>query len=397
MELEHSFTIPVPLEQAWETLLDVERVAPCMPGATVDSVEGEVITGRIKVKVGPVTLTYAGKAHFRERDADARTVTLEASGREARGAGTATATVRSVLQDEGDQTRVIVHTTLAVTGRPAQVGRGMLTEVGGRIIDTFAANLAAELAAGQPVGQAAVSTGNGAGPEAAAPGPALAAGIGELKLPARATASLRAAGLDTVADLAARDDKALLALPGVGPQTVAQIRSKLAGLGVQAGLAGAGPASAGPASAGPASAGPASAGPAAEASDADLAAGTAAGSTTEGAPVRPATPAPVPAPGTDVSGAAGGPGPAAPAAAAPTPAAPSPAAPTPAAPSPAAPAPAGPAAPPRRLRPPDEEAIDLLNVAGLPILKRILPAAGGFLVLLILLFAGLRRRRRRHR
>ena len=362
MELEHSFTVPVPPQQAWETLLDVERVAPCMPGATVDSVEGEEITGRIKVKVGPVTLTYTGKAHFRERDADARTVTLQASGREARGAGTATATVRSVLQDEGDQTRVIVHTTLAVTGRPAQFGRGMLTEVGGRIIDTFAANLAAELAAGQPAGQAAVNTGNGAGPGAAAPGPVLAAGIGDLKLPARATASLRAAGLNTVADLAARDDKALLALPGVGPQTVAQIRSKLAGLGVQAGQV-------------PAEAAPA--GPAPEVSDAALAAGTAAGATTEGAPVRAVTPAPVPVPGTDLSGAAGGPGPAAP--------------------SPAAPAPAEPAAPPRRLRPPDEEAIDLLNVAGLPVLKRILPAAGGFLVLLVLVFSALRRRRRQHR
>ncbi|MGE5135018.1 MAG: SRPBCC family protein [Gemmatimonadota bacterium] len=359
MELEHSFTIPVPPDQAWETLLDVERVAPCMPGATVDSVAGDEIAGRIKVKVGPVTLTYTGKAHFRERDASARSVTLEASGRETRGAGTATATVRSVLQGEGDQTQVIVHTSLAVTGRPAQFGRGMLTEVGGRIIDTFAANLAAELAAGQPAGQAGASAGNGAGPGAAAPGPALAAGIGDLKLPARATASLRAAGLDTVADLAARDDAALLALPGVGPQTVAQIRSKLADLGVTAGGA--------------------LAGPAPEASDAALAAG-AAGGTAEGAPVRAATPAPVPAPGTDANGAAGGPGPAAP----------------------AAPAAAGQAAPageaaPRRLRPPDEEAIDLLNVAGLPVLKRILPAAGGFVVLLILVLAGLRRRRRHRR
>jgi carbon monoxide dehydrogenase subunit G len=123
MELEHSFTIPVPPEQAWQVLLDVERMAPCMPGATVDAVEGDVIKGRIKVKVGPVALTYSGTARFVERDEQARSVTLEASGKETRGAGTASATVRSSLQDEGGQTKVVVRTTMSVTGRPAQFGR----------------------------------------------------------------------------------------------------------------------------------------------------------------------------------------------------------------------------------------------------------------------------------
>src|SRR5215472_3563664 len=106
MELEHSFIIPVPPEQAWPILLDVGRMAPAMPGATIDSVEGDVVKGRIKVKVGPVSLTYAGSARFVERDEQARSVTLEASGKETRGSGTAADTVRSTLRDEGGQTNV---------------------------------------------------------------------------------------------------------------------------------------------------------------------------------------------------------------------------------------------------------------------------------------------------
>src|SRR5215469_7879420 len=146
MELEHSFTVPVSKDRAWDVLLDVERVAPCMPGATLDSVEGDEIHGRIKVKVGPINMTYAGTARFVERDAEAGVVTLEASGKETRGAGTASASVRSVLQDLGNETQVTVRTTLNVTGKPAQFGRGVMNEVGGRLLTIFAANLAATLA-----------------------------------------------------------------------------------------------------------------------------------------------------------------------------------------------------------------------------------------------------------
>src|SRR5271156_1978523 len=97
MELDHSFPLPVPPAQAGGILLDVERIAPCMPGATVDEVDGDVVNGRIKVKVGPVSLTYKGTAKFIERDPEARVAVVEASGKETRGAGTASATIRASM------------------------------------------------------------------------------------------------------------------------------------------------------------------------------------------------------------------------------------------------------------------------------------------------------------
>src|ERR1700730_15028723 len=143
MELDHSFTVPVPPDQAWGILLDVERIAPCMPGATVDDVDGDVVNGRIKVKVGPVSLTYKGTAKFTERDADAHVVVLEAAGKETRGAGTASATVRASMVPDGSGTEVTMHTSMNVTGRPAQFGRGVMVGVGRKLAEQFATNLAA--------------------------------------------------------------------------------------------------------------------------------------------------------------------------------------------------------------------------------------------------------------
>jgi len=100
------------------------------------------VTGRIKVKVGPVSLTYRGTAKFTERDPDARVVVADASGKETRGAGTASATIRSSLEPSGEGTRVSIHTTMNVTGRPAQFGRGVIAEVGGKLVEKFAENLA---------------------------------------------------------------------------------------------------------------------------------------------------------------------------------------------------------------------------------------------------------------
>jgi len=144
IEFDNSFTVPVPPEQAWDVLLDVERIAPCMPGASVDDVEGDVVNGRLKIKVGPVSLTYRGTAKFTDRNPEARVVTLEASGKETRGSGTASATVRASMVPDasGSGTQVSMHTTMNVTGRPAQFGRGVIVEVGGKLVEQFAANLA---------------------------------------------------------------------------------------------------------------------------------------------------------------------------------------------------------------------------------------------------------------
>ncbi|TDD70358.1 SRPBCC family protein [Actinomadura rubrisoli] len=150
MELDHDFTVPVPVEQAWAVLLDVERVAQCMPGAILDSVNGEEYAGRMKVKVGAMTITYRGTARIVSADETSRTVTLEAAAKEARGSGTASATVQARLHDEDGTTRVTVHTKLNVTGRPAQFGRNILSEVGSKIINRFAKALATELQSPTP-------------------------------------------------------------------------------------------------------------------------------------------------------------------------------------------------------------------------------------------------------
>lgn len=145
MQLDHEFTVPVTAELAWPVLLDVERIGPCMPGATITKVDGKDFEGKVKVKVGPITVTYAGQATFAEVDGDQHRVVIVAKGKEARGSGTANATITGQLHDEGEATRVTVHTDLAITGRPAQFGRGVLAEVGAKLVGRFADCLAGQL------------------------------------------------------------------------------------------------------------------------------------------------------------------------------------------------------------------------------------------------------------
>src|SRR5215831_10142342 len=164
IELDNSFTVPVPPEQAWHVLLDVERIAPCMPGASVTSVDGDEVAGQVKVKLGPLSLSYKGTAKFTEKDQASHSIAIEASGKETRGAGTASAIVHAGLKpaDTEGQTLVSIHTSLNVTGRPAQFGRSLLPEVSGKLIDQFAANLEALIEA-----DGAAETGPGATAEGA--------------------------------------------------------------------------------------------------------------------------------------------------------------------------------------------------------------------------------------
>jgi uncharacterized protein len=169
IELENSFTVPVPPGQAWNVLLDVERIAPCMPGASVLSIsdDGNEIEGQVKVKLGPLSLTYKGTAKFTEQDEENLTLAVEASGKETRGAGTASANVQAALKpaDNAGSTLVSIHTSLNVTGRPAQFGRSLLPEVSGKLIAQFAANLEALIAAGNPTDAPASAEETGELPE----------------------------------------------------------------------------------------------------------------------------------------------------------------------------------------------------------------------------------------
>jgi carbon monoxide dehydrogenase subunit G len=145
MKLENRFTVPVPVQDAWRVLLDVERIAPCMPGATLTRHDGDEFEGTVKVKVGPINLTYGGKARFVSKDEAAHVAVIDGSGKETRGTGTAKALITCRLLDRGATTDVEVDTDLAVTGKPAQFGRVVLADVSAKLVDQFAACLADEI------------------------------------------------------------------------------------------------------------------------------------------------------------------------------------------------------------------------------------------------------------
>ena len=137
MELTNDFTVSVPVDQAWAVLTDVERIAPCMPGAELQEIEGDEFRGIVKVKVGPITAQYKGKATFVSQDREAGKVVLKAEGRDTRGQGNASATITATLSPSGEGTAVSVLTDLTVTGKVAQFGRGVLADVSAKLLTQF--------------------------------------------------------------------------------------------------------------------------------------------------------------------------------------------------------------------------------------------------------------------
>jgi carbon monoxide dehydrogenase subunit G len=127
--------------EAWALLTDVERIAPCLPGAQLEEIDGDEYRGVVKVKVGPITAQYKGKATFIEQDDVSRRAVLRAEGRDTRGQGNASATVTATLTPDGDGTAVKVVTDLTITGKVAQFGRGVLADVSAKLIGQFVENL----------------------------------------------------------------------------------------------------------------------------------------------------------------------------------------------------------------------------------------------------------------
>jgi carbon monoxide dehydrogenase subunit G len=146
MELNNEFRVGVSVPEAWKVLTDVERIAPMLPGAQLQEVEGEEYRGVVKVKVGPITAQYKGAATFVEQDEAAGRVVIKASGRDTRGQGNASATITATMVPDGDGTKVTVLTDLTVTGKVAQFGRGVLAEVSSKLMGQFVDTLHADLA-----------------------------------------------------------------------------------------------------------------------------------------------------------------------------------------------------------------------------------------------------------
>jgi uncharacterized protein len=153
VELTHEFTVPASVDDAWAAFNDLERIAPCFPGASLTSYDGESFDGLVKVKLGPISLQYTGKGSFVERDEATHRAVIEAKGKDKRGNGTAAATITASLASAGDaSTQVTVKTDLNITGKPAQFGRGVMQDVSDKLLAQFASCLETKL--GEPAAPA---------------------------------------------------------------------------------------------------------------------------------------------------------------------------------------------------------------------------------------------------
>jgi carbon monoxide dehydrogenase subunit G len=168
MNIQDEFRVEVPVEEAWLVLTDVERIAPCMPGAQLQEVEGDEFRGIVKVKVGPITAQYKGKAAFTEKDEANHRAVIRADGRDTRGQGNASATVTAVLVRDGAGTRVTIDSDVTITGKVSQFGRGVIGDVSSKLLAQFVDNLERDVLAGS-------GSGSGAGADAASTAPAASA------------------------------------------------------------------------------------------------------------------------------------------------------------------------------------------------------------------------------
>jgi uncharacterized protein len=177
MELVNDFTVNVPVDEAWGTLTDVERIAPCLPGAQLQEVEGDVYRGVVKVKVGPILAQFKGQATFVEKDDTNHRAVLKAEGRDTSGKGNASALITAKLEPEGDNaTKVTVSTDLTITGRVAQFGRGALADVSTKLLGQFVTQLESTVLNDQSAPSGNGSGGAGTTPAAPPPSaPAAAA------------------------------------------------------------------------------------------------------------------------------------------------------------------------------------------------------------------------------
>src|SRR5688500_8859207 len=170
MELTNDFRVALPVERAWAVLTDVERIAPCLPGAQLEEIEGDEYRGIVKVKVGPITAQYKGKATFKSKDDAGHVAVLKAEGRDTRGQGNASAVITATLTPDGDGTIVVVETHLTITGKVAQFGRGVLVDVSGKLLTQFVECLEHDLLSSSSMAAAASSSnGSSAAPAAAKP------------------------------------------------------------------------------------------------------------------------------------------------------------------------------------------------------------------------------------
>ena len=185
MKIEDQFSVDVPVEEAWKVLLDVERIAPCLPGAQLQEIEGDEYRGIVKIKVGPITAQYKGKATFLSKDDANHVAVLKAEGRDTKGQGNASATITATLKTAGSGTDVVVSTDLTITGKVAQFGRGVLADVSAKILNQFVNCLEHDVLATPEETVASVAAASAAADDPASPTSASTASTAEATEPVK--------------------------------------------------------------------------------------------------------------------------------------------------------------------------------------------------------------------